>query len=156
MEKEEKIRELGIQGFFIVTDNGLPILDRLYTQEIVNGKVETITSMMSTVVKFNHQLVLESLLTDVGLQTSRLYFDFIKEIIFVLVVEEKKLLQYKLVDILKGTISNIKSLFQVKFGDISDPDALDIFSLKEIFGEDIVDKVDDMIITAFTQLSSLL
>ena len=73
-ERIEKIRELGIQGFFIVTENGLPVLDRVYTTEIVNGRVETLTSMMSTVVKFNHQLVQESLLTDVGLQTSRYNF----------------------------------------------------------------------------------
>ena len=158
-ERIEKIRELGIQGFFIVTENGLPVLDRVYTTEIVNGRVETLTSMMSTVVKFNHQLVQESLLTDVGLQTSRLYFDFIKEIIFVLVCEEKSLLSYKLLDIqtlLKGTISNIKSLFQVKFGDINDPDALDIFLLKEIFGEDILDKVDEMLFSSYTQLKSMI
>lgn len=155
----EKIKELGIQGFFIVTENGLPVLDRVYSDNIVNGRVETLTSMMSTVVKFNHQLVQDGLLTDIGLQTKRLYFDFIKEIIFVLVIEEKTVLNYKLIDIqtlLKGTISNIKSLFQVKFGDINDPDTLDIFELQEIFGDDITDKVDSMILSSFTQLLNMM
>lgn len=159
LKPSDKIKELGIQGFFIVTENGLPVLDRVYTETIVNGRVETLTSMMSTVVKFNHQLVQDGLLTDIGLQTKRLYFDFIKEIIFVLVVEEKKVLNYKLIDIqtlLKGTISNIKSLFQVKFGDLDDPDTLDIFELKEIFGEDIFDKVDSMILSSFTQLLNMM
>lgn len=154
----EKIKSLGIQGFFIVTENGLPVLDRVYTDDVVNGRVETLTSMMSTVVKFNAQLVQDGLLTDVGLQTKRLYFDFIKEIIFVLVVEEKRVLNLRLIDIqtlLKGTISNIKSLFQVKFGEISDPDALDIFSLQEIFGEDILEKVDAMLLSSYTQLMTI-
>lgn len=160
MEKNlvEKIKLLGIQGFFIVTENGLPVLDRIYTENIVNGRVETLTSMMSTVVKFNHQLVQDGLLTDIGLQTKRIYFDFVKEIIFVLVVEEKSVLNYKLLDIqtlLKGTISNIKSLFQVKFGEISDPDALDIFMLKEIFGDDILIKVDEMLLSSYTQLLTI-
>ena len=159
LKTSDKIKEMGIQGFFIVTENGLPILDRIYTEDMVNGRVETLTSMMSTVVKFNHQLVQDGLLTDIGLQTKRIYFDFIKEIIFVLVVQEKKILNYKLIDIqtlLKGTISNIKSLFQVKFGDINDPDTLDIFELKDIFGEDILDKVDSMILSSFTQLLNLM
>lgn len=150
-----KIKDLGIQGFFIVTENGLPVLDRLYNEDLSSNRVETLTSMMSTVVKFNHQLVQDGLLTDIGLQTSRIYFDFIKEIIFVLVVEENKVLNLKLIDIqtlLKGTISNIKSLFQVKFGDINDPDAMDIFMLQEIFGEDIIQKVDSMILTSFNKL----
>ena len=111
--------------------------------------------MMSTVVKFNHQLVQDGLLTDIGLQTSRIYFDFIKEIIFILVVEEKSVLEYKLFNIqtlLKGTISNIKSLFQVNFGEIEDPNALDIFTLQEIFGNDIEDKIDKMLLSSFTQL----
>ena len=153
----EKIKELGIQGFFIVTENGLPVLDRVYTTDLTSDKrVETLTSMMSTVVRFNHQLVQDGLLTDIGLQTSRIYFDFIKEIIFVLVVEENQaLLNYKLIDIqtlLKGTISNIKSLFQVKFGEIADFDAMDVFMLQEIFGEDILEKVDKMIISSYTEL----
>ena len=155
MEQTEEIKNLGIQGFFIVTENGLPVLDRLYNADLSSNRVETLTSMMSTVVKFNHQLVQDGLLTDIGLQTSRIYFDFIKEIIFVLVVEEKTVLNLKLIDIqtlLKGTISNIKSLFQVKFGDINDPDALDIFMLKEIFGEDILQKVDSMILSSFNEL----
>jgi hypothetical protein len=155
-----KFKELGIQGFFIVTDNGLPILDRVYTTEITSsGGVETLTSMISTVVQFNHKLVQDGLLTDIGLQTSRIYFDFIKEIIFVLLVEEKSLLNYKLLDVqtlLKGTISNIKSLFQVKFGQISDPDALDIFALKEIFGENILEKIDQMIHTSFIDLLNMM
>jgi len=149
------MKELGIQGFFIVTENGLPILDRMYVEDITSERVEKLTSMMSTVVRFNHQLVTDGLLTDIGLQTSRVYFDFIKEIIFVLVVEEKTILSFKLLDIqtlLKGAISNIKSLFQVKFGEISDPDALDVFMLKEIFGEDIITKVDNMLVSSFTQL----
>ncbi len=158
LRSSDKIRNLGIHGFFIVTENGLPVLDRMYINDMVNGRVETLTSMMSTVVKFNHQLVLDGLLTDIGLQTTRYYFDFIKELIFVLVVEEKNILNYKLIDIqtlLKGTISNIKSLFQVKFGEIRDPDALDIFTLKEIFGEDIMERVDNMILSSFTQLQTL-
>lgn len=111
--------------------------------------------MMSTVVRFNHQLVQDGLLTDIGLQTSRVYFDFIKEIIFVLLVEEHKILEYKLTDIqtlLKGTISNIKSLFQVKFDKIDDPNTLDIFLLKEIFGEDISEKVDEMLLSSYTMI----
>ena len=155
MDPKEEIKELGIQGFFIVTENGLPVLDRMYETGITNGRVEKLTSMMSTVVKFNHQLVQDGLLTDIGLQTSRIYFDFIKEIIFILVVEEKSVLEYKLFNIqtlLKGTISNIKSLFQVKFGEIEDPNALDIFTLQEIFGNDIEDKIDKMLLSSFTQL----
>ena len=122
---------------------------------ITNGKIEHLTSMMSTVVRFNHQLVQDGLLTDIGLLTSRLYFDFIKEIIFVLMVEEKSLLGYKLNEIqtlLKGTISNIKSLFQVKFDRIDDPDVLDIFRLKEIFGVDITQKFDDMLLSSFISI----
>ena len=155
MDPKEEIKELGIQGFFIVTENGLPVLDRMYETGIANGRVEKLTSMMSTVVKFNHQLVQDGLLTDIGLQTSRIYFDFIKEIIFILVVEEKSVLEYKLFNIqtlLKGTISNIKSLFQVKFGEIEDPNALDIFTLQEIFGNDIEEKIDKMLLSSFTQL----
>lgn len=158
-DSAEKIKKLGIHGFFIVTENGLPVLDRMYADNMVDGRVETLTGMMSTVVKFNHKLVKDGLLSDIGLQTSRIYFDFINSLIFVLVIEEKTILNYKLIDIqtlLKGTISNIKSLFQVKFGDISDPDALDIFSLKEIFGEDILNKVDQMILSSFIQLQTLL
>ena len=162
MNKETKsetyleLYKLGIQGFFIVTENGLPILDRIYTDEIAKaGRIETLTSMMSTVVKFNHQLVQNGLLTDIGLQTSRIYFDFIKEIIFVLMVEEKNVLQYKLLSIqtlLKGTMANVKSLFQAKFGEIEDPDMLDAFGLKDIFGDDIIDRIDDMILKSYTDL----
>lgn len=160
-EYMSKLNELGIQAFFIVSENGFPIIDRIYNPSdlgVSGNRVETLTSMMSTVVRFNQNLIQNGLLSDIGLHTSRIFFDYLQEIIFVLLVDENSLAHYELFNvqtILKGTISNVKSLFQSKLGmddGIEDPDMMDIESLKENFGKDILEKVDEMIYTSYTEL----
>ena len=154
-----KLESIGIQAFFIVTENGFPVIDRVYQPAelgIKGGRVETLTSMMSTVVRFNHQLVEEGLLSDIGLHTSRIYFDFLRGLIFVLMVDESTIVNHHLYNIqtlLKGTISNVKTMFQAKLGEeIEDPDLIDVETLSSIFGDDFLVKVDEELFKSYTEL----
>ena len=151
---------MGIQAFFIVSEAGFPLVDRVYRQTIFRqgGRVETVTSMMSTVVRMNHQLVQDTLLSDIGLHTSRIFFDFIQELIFVLIVDENTLMKLELFNlqtIMKGTIANVKSLFQAKLAnDVME--LMDIESIREKFGENILNEIDEMIYNSYNQLLNAL
>lgn len=158
------IADFGIQAFFIVTDNGLPLLNRVYkaTELGLEGddKVESLTSMISTVVRFNQQLVKDGLLSDIGLLTSRIYFDYLESIIFVLMVDERSLLEKRLSDIqilLKGTISTVKTKFQAELKrDLNVPETLTIELLQEIFGKDVVSVIDEYVYSSYKSLSNAL
>ena len=158
------IADLGIQAFFIVSDNGFPLLNRLYkaTELGLEGedRVETLTSMISTVVRFNQQLVKDGLLSDIGLLTSRIYFDYLGTIIFVLMVDEHSLLNKQLSNIqslLKGTISNIKTKFQAELKrDLNDPEILNFELLQEIFGDDVITVIDEYVYKSYKSLSNAL
>ncbi len=112
----------GVQGLFVITKDGIPVVERFYKKEN-NFKAEhsyLVGGFFSALAKFANELTEGSLLSDVGFSTIRIHIEFTPEILFLLVFDESKL-QGMTTDIvrmlLKGTLSSVKSVFQAYFGE---------------------------------------
>lgn len=112
--------DLGIQGFFVFTKQGLPLVERIYDSSLQSNqnsdsddKAMMLGGFFSAMTSFARE-EFSGLLSDIGFHTSRLYIDFTTDLFLVLVFSEERLqnLPVKFVHILlKGTLSAIKSMF---------------------------------------------
>ncbi len=104
--------------------------------------IENLSGVISTLVKFANDLN-NSLVTDLGLHTFRIFFDFFSDFMIFILFEEKKLLDVKLRNIqvlMKGTLSDIKDVFMVHLREqpLGSPD--DLVSYR-----DLIDRISDTI-----------
>ena len=104
--------------------------------------IENLSGVISTLVKFANDLN-NSLVTDLGLHTFRIFFDFFSDFMIFILFEEKKLLDVKLRNIqvlMKGTLSDIKDVFMVHLREqpLDSPD--DLVSYR-----DLIDRISDTI-----------
>lgn len=158
-EFKVKLAELGLQAFFVVSENGLPILERIYSPTDLSLKGEephSLSGMMSTIVKFANDIS-DGLVSDIGLMASRLYFDFFSDLLFVVLFDEKQLLHHKLMNIqtlLKGTVSSIKTVFQVYLGEDT-METTDLYMLREEW-EKLGPTIDRMLLDQHEEILQML
>ena len=133
-DKSTKIRDdlanFGIFGLYILTREGLPLVERYYKnlpgQSQKDGQNTAfgsdsllVAGFFSAIAKFASEKI-SGLLSDIGFHTIRLFFDFTEELIIILVFDEMKLQMvpfYEVRTICKGTVSQVKQIFETYFGD---------------------------------------
>jgi len=122
-EMQEKLRDLGIRGVLIITRNGMPLLVRSFVKEgdQIFGKDPALFSgFLAGLGRFADDQI-QGLLSDIGLHTVRLFFDYTEEMIFLLAFDEIKLTVlpgYEVRTLVKGTMAEIKSALQDYFADV--------------------------------------
>ena len=145
----QKLHDLGLQAFLIVTLDGLPICRRIYDNTISldmkndQKSIENLTGVMSTLVKFANDLT-KSLVTDLGLHTMRIYFDFFSDFLMCIMFNEKRLLEMKLKDIqllMKGTLSEEKDIFMVHLREQPQDSATEDL----IYYRDLMDQINPLL-----------
>ena len=114
----------GIVGFFVITTNGMPLIERYYPEEqsMVNYHTDLVGTFFSAIAKLVGEIDNRALLSDIGYHTIRVFLDFTPDLIFLLYFDELKLVNMKITTddvriLLKGTLSSIKSVFQAFFGE---------------------------------------
>lgn len=120
-EIRDKLVELGIRGLLIITRNGLPILVRPYVKsgQIFGKDPALFSGFLAGLGKFADDQT-AGLLSDIGLHTVRLFFDYTEDMIFLLAFDEIKLEHLSGMEVrtlVKGTMAEIKSSIQAYFSD---------------------------------------
>ena len=119
----EKLSSLGVKGFIVITKDGIPVLERIYDSSMDLGTDTFLTAgFLSAFARFADEHV-SGLLSDVGLHTYRLFFDYTEHLLFLLIYDEMKMGNLPVSNFLmlfKGTMSEIKSLLIEFFADQSD------------------------------------
>ena len=112
------LNALGIKAFIIITKNGIPVMERIYDNNLDIGTDTFLTAgFLSAFARFADEQV-SGLLSDIGLHTYRLFFDYSEHLLFLLVYDEIKLNKLpvgKFLMLFKGTMSEIKSLIREFF-----------------------------------------
>lgn len=115
------LKELGIKGFMILTKAGIPIIERIYDSNLDLGSDPLITAgFLSAFARFADEHV-SGLLSDIGLHTYRLFFDYSESLLFLLIYDEMKMSNLpisKFLMLFKGTLSEIKSSIREFEGDL--------------------------------------
>ena len=138
IEVRKALYESGIEGFLILTRNGLPVLERFYNENesYKLGDSVLTAGFLSALTRFIDDHV-AGLLSDLGMHVYRLFFDYNEDLLFILVYDEYKLSSLpfsELLTLFKGTLSEIKSTFReltIEFdihGMVDNPFKLDKFS----------------------------
>ncbi|HKZ39653.1 MAG TPA: hypothetical protein VJ044_01755 [Candidatus Hodarchaeales archaeon] len=114
----------GIRGIFIITNDGFPLIVREYGDPIKATISEQflLSGFLSAVSRFVIDQV-AGLLSDMGLHTLRLFFDYTEELIFLMAVEEARiqlLSTYELRTLFKGTLAEAKSAISEYFSGYSE------------------------------------
>ena len=167
MDKMVEIRnalyEKGIEGFLILTRNGLPVLERFYNENELYKLGDSVLTagFLSALTRFIDDHV-AGLLSDIGMHVYRLFFDYNDDLLFVLVYDEYKLSSLPLSEFLtlfKGTLSEIKSTFRELTGEfdikkfVDNPFKLDKFSE---FLEELGPKFDRIIYKSHVMLMDII
>lgn len=116
IEIRKQLFECGIEGFLILSRNGLPVLERFYNenQSYKLGDSVLTAGFLSALTRFIDDHV-AGLLSDIGVHVYRLFFDYNEDLLFVLVYNEFKLSNLphsEFLTLFKGTLSEIKSTFR--------------------------------------------
>lgn len=116
VEIRKALYEAGIEGFIILTRNGLPVLERFYNENesYKLGDSVLTAGFLSALTRFIDDHV-AGLLSDVGMHVYRLFFDYNEDLLFLIVYDEYKLSNLPFTELLtlfKGTLSEIKSTFR--------------------------------------------
>ena len=116
IEVRKALYEQGIEGFIILTRNGLPVLERFYNENesYKLGDSVLTAGFLSALTRFIDDHV-AGLLSDIGMHVYRLFFDYNEDLLFLIVYDEYKLSSLPLNEFLtlfKGTLSEIKSTFR--------------------------------------------
>ena len=106
----------GVEGFIILTRNGLPVLERFYNEDEAYKLGDSVLTagFLSAFTRFVDDHV-AGLLSDIGLHTYRLFFDYTEELLFLIIYDEYKLSGLPIQEFLtlfKGSLSEIKSTFR--------------------------------------------
>jgi predicted regulator of Ras-like GTPase activity (Roadblock/LC7/MglB family) len=114
----DKLNLLGIKGFIIITKDGIPVIERIYDETLDIGTDTFLTAgFLSAFARFADEHV-SGLLSDIGLHTYRLFFDYDEHLMFLLIYDEMKMSDLPVSEFLmlfKGTMSEIKSLIREFF-----------------------------------------
>lgn len=112
--------EAGIQGIYVFTQDGLPVLERSYDPKLTNHQDGMLLGgFLSAIVNFA-QSELAGLISDIGVKNHRLYVDYIPGLFFIGLFDEHKLKDVPVMHLhllLKGIITPIKNLFLMELGD---------------------------------------
>ncbi len=138
VEVRKSLYKSGIEGFIILTRNGLPVLERFYNdnESYKLGDSVLTAGFLSALTRFIDDHV-AGLLSDLGMHVYRLFFDYNEDLLFIIVYDEYKLSSLPMLELLtlfKGTLSEIKSTFReltIEFdihGLVDNPFKLDKFS----------------------------
>ena len=116
----KELSEYGIQGFFILTRDGHPLLERYYVQELSTTKDNSflIAGFLSAITRFAAE-VIPGLLSDIGFHTTRLHLEFTNELLLVLMYDEALLQEMTVRDariLMKGTLANLKLVLEIYLG----------------------------------------
>ena len=116
VEIRNALYNLGIEGFLILTRNGLPVLERFYNENesYKLGDSVLTAGFLSALTRFIDDHV-AGLLSDIGIHVYRLFFDYNEDLLFVIVYDEFKLSNLphsEFLTLFKGTLSEIKSTFR--------------------------------------------
>ena len=92
IEVRKALYESGIEGFLILTRNGLPVLERFYNENesYKLGDSVLTAGFLSALTRFIDDHV-AGLLSDLGMHVYRLFFDYNEDLLFILVYDEYKL-----------------------------------------------------------------
>ncbi|MHA2364194.1 MAG: hypothetical protein ACXAC7_09570 [Candidatus Hodarchaeales archaeon] len=123
-EISKELVQLGIRGIFIITRDGLPILVRRYakTAKFFEEDPTLLSGFLAGLGNFADDQI-SGLLSDIGLHTIRLFFDYTEHIIFLLAFDEMKLLElpaHMTRTLVKGSMAEIKSSIQEFFSDVDE------------------------------------
>ena len=162
-EVRKALYERGIEGFLILTRNGLPVLERFYNENesYKLGDSVLTAGFLSALTRFIDDHV-AGLLSDIGVHVYRLFFDYNEEMLFIIVYDEYKLSNLPLSEFLtlfKGTLSEIKSTFRELTGEfelktlVENPFRLDKFSE---FLNEIGPKFDRIIFKSHNMLMNII
>ncbi|MFW9928672.1 MAG: hypothetical protein ACFFD1_04715 [Candidatus Thorarchaeota archaeon] len=162
------LANFGVFGLYILTREGLPLVERNY-KSILGGNQKEVTGLtfgsdtllvagfFSAIAKFATEKI-SGLLSDIGLHVLRLFFDFTEELIFILVFDELKLQElpfYEIRTMLKGTLSQVKSIFETYFGeDKEDGKPSDIEILSKNIAE--LERLRDSLTRLYPQIDRLI
>lgn len=163
IEIRKALYEKGIEGFIILTRNGLPVLERFYNenQDYKLGDSVLTAGFLSALTRFIDDHV-AGLLSDIGMHVYRLFFDYNEDLLFLIVYDEYKLNNLPLSEFLtlfKGTLSEIKSSFRELTGEFNlngltdNPFKLDKFSE---FLEDMGPRFDRIIFKSHNMLMEII
>ena len=163
IEVRKALYEKGIEGFIILTRNGLPVLERFYneSESYKLGDSVLTAGFLSALTRFIDDHV-AGLLSDLGMHVYRLFFDYNEDLLFIIVYDEYKLNSLPLSNFLtlfKGTLAEIKSTFReltIEFdihGMIDNPFKLDKFSA---FLDEVGPKFDRIIYKSHNLLMDII
>ncbi|OLS19467.1 MAG: hypothetical protein HeimC3_45470 [Candidatus Heimdallarchaeota archaeon LC_3] len=133
IKTKAELANFGIFGLYILTREGLPLIERNYkslpgqsrkdgNNTVFGSDSLLVAGFFSAIAKFASEKI-SGLLSDIGFHTIRLFFDFTEELIFILVFDEMKLQMlpfFEIRTVCKGTISQVKQIFETYFSDEKD------------------------------------
>ena len=92
VEIRNALYNLGIEGFLILTRNGIPVLERFYNEKESYILCDSVLTawFLSALTRFIDDHV-AGLLSDIGIHVYRLFFDYNEDLLFVIVYDEFKL-----------------------------------------------------------------
>lgn len=116
----KELSENGIQGFFVLTRDGHPLLERYYVKELNSAKDNSflIAGFLAAISRFAAE-VIPGLLSDIGFHTTRLHLEFTNELLLVLMYDEALLQDMSVRDariLMKGTLANLKIVLEMYLG----------------------------------------
>ncbi|MHA2362551.1 MAG: hypothetical protein ACXAC7_01240 [Candidatus Hodarchaeales archaeon] len=152
--------DLGMQGFLMVSRDGFPLIERSYQSEESlkdHQEVENYSAVVTAIIKFANDLT-KGLISDMGLHTSRLYFDFFSDyFVLIIIFDESKLLHFRLHEIqmlMKGTLSAIKDAFIIHLGEPGF-DSADLILYKDKM-EELSSTFDEILYDSFIQTKKII
>lgn len=118
-----KMLQLGINGIFVLTRNGSPLLIRDYRNNLdQEGADLRLIGFLSAFSRFAFEET-DGLISDLGMHTTRLFFDFSEDILYLLSLDELVMQHYpfhQLRTLLKGTLREIKIIERDLFSNDSE------------------------------------
>lgn len=119
---KSKLQHLGILGIFILTRDGMPLLVREYNPVPFAKEPLLVGGFLSAFGKFATEEV-SGLLSDIGLHTARLFFDYTEDLLFLLAIDEMHVQSLPTTEVrmvTKGSLSEVKSALLEYFADYSE------------------------------------